>query len=105
MKITLMASGGFAYIPALSKPVVIDTAQLDPQTCNQLESCVRDVRFFDQPARPDAPARGAADYRTYTITVQDGPRIHTVQVIDPIKDVNLQRLVSILQATASLSSR
>lgn len=68
MKITFNMSGGFAYLPALSRPVIIDTAQIDPQVANQLESLVRESRFFDQPARADTTAKGAADYRTYTIT-------------------------------------
>lgn len=104
MKITFSINGGFAYIPALSRPVIIDTAQIDPQVANQLESLVRESRFFDQPARADTTAKGAADYRTYTITVQDGPRVHTVQLTDPITDANLERLVSRLQVMARPST-
>jgi len=94
MKINFKMSGGFAYIPALGKRFVIDTAQIDPNVANQLESFVRESHFFDQPARVDTTAKGAADYRTYTITVEDGPSSHTIELTDPIKDANLQRLVS-----------
>ena len=104
MNITFQMSGGFAYIPGLSRPVIIDTAQIDPQVANQLEFLVRESRFFDQPARVDTTAKGAADYRTYTITLQDGPRIHTVQLTDPITDANLERLVSRLQIMARPST-
>ena len=104
MKITFSINGGFAYIPALSRPIVIDTAQIDPQVANQLESLVRQSRFFDQPARADTTTKGAADYRTYTITVQDGPRVHTVQLTDPITDANLEQLVSRLQVMARPST-
>ncbi len=71
MKITFEMSGGFVHLPALSRPVIIDTAQIDPQVANQLESFVRESRFFDQPARAGTTAKGAADYRTYTLTVQE----------------------------------
>ena len=100
MKITFEMSGGFAHIPGLSGPVTIDTAQIDPQVATELESLVRQSRFFDQLARDQSPARGAADYRTYTITVQDGPQVHTIQLTDPIRDTNLGRLVSRLSVMA-----
>jgi hypothetical protein len=100
MKITFEMSGGFAPLPALSKPVIIDTAQIDPQVATELESLVRHSRFFDQPARGQSPAKGAADYRTYTITVQHGPQVHTIQLTDAITDTNLEQLVSRLSVMA-----
>ena len=99
MTITLEMSGGFAPVPALSNPLAIDTAQIEPQARTELESLVRLSRFFDQPSRP-IPAKGAADYRTYTITVQDGPRVSTIQLTDPITDINLEQLVSRLRIMA-----
>jgi hypothetical protein len=97
MIITLEVSGGFAPLPALSKPLTIDTAQIEPQARIELESLVRLSRFFDQPLRGLTPAKGAADYRIYTITVQDGPHAHTIQLTDPITDINLEQLVSRLR--------
>jgi hypothetical protein len=97
MKLTFKISGGFAYIPALSRPVIIDTAQIDPQVANQLESLVQESRFFDQPATINTVPKGAADYRTYTITVEEGSRAHTIELTDPITDANLERLVSFLE--------
>lgn len=100
MKITFQMSGGFAHFPVLSRPFITDTAHIDPQVANQLESFVRESRFFAQPARAETTANGAADYLTYTITVQDGSLVHTVQLTDPITDTNLERLVSHLQNMA-----
>jgi hypothetical protein len=99
MKITFMRSGGFAYLPALSQPVMTDTTKLEAQLAEELESLVRASHFFDLPALPNTP-KGAADYQTYTITVEDGPHIHTVQVTDPITDANLERFVARLQVMA-----
>jgi len=98
MKINFEISGGLAHISALSRPVIIDTAQIDPQVANQIESIVRESRFFDQPARASTLSKGAADYRTYTITVEDGSRVHTIQVTDPIADANLGSLISRLRS-------
>ncbi|MCB1826531.1 MAG: hypothetical protein KDJ54_18915 [Candidatus Competibacteraceae bacterium] len=97
MKITIEINGGFAPLPALSRPITIDTTTLNPQLVRQLESLVRDAAFFDRPAFINTTAKGAADYRTYTITVQDGPRVHTVSLTDPISDPSLEQLVSHLQ--------
>jgi hypothetical protein len=99
MTITFEMSGGFAHLPALSRPVTIDTAQIEPQARTELEFLVRQSGFFDQPAHP-TPAKGAADYRTYTITVQDGSRVYTIQLTDPITDINLEQLVAKLRVMA-----
>jgi hypothetical protein len=103
MKITIETSGGFAPLPALSRPNTIDTTTIDPQLARQLESLVQEAAFFDKPALVDTTAQGAADYQTYTITVQDGPRVHTVRFTDPITDSSLERLMSHLQAIARQS--
>lgn len=100
MKITYQMNGGFAHIPALSGPVIIDTAHIEPQVATQLESLVRESRFFDQPARADTVPKGAADYRTYTITVEDGSRLNTIRLTEPITDANLELLVSHLRNLA-----
>lgn len=103
MKINFEMSGGFAHFPVLSEPFIIDTIQLELQVANQLESLIIKSRFFDQPPQVDTLAKGAADFRTYTITVEDDTRIHTVQLTDPITDANLERLVSQLQIITRLS--
>ena len=100
MKIIFEMSGGFVHVPTLSKPIIIDTAEIDPQVAHQLESFVQKSRFFDQPACAETRAKGAADYRTYTITMQDGARVHTVHLTDPITDANLEQLVSCLKVMA-----
>jgi hypothetical protein len=104
MKITFKMSGGFAHLPALSRPFTIDTQQIDEPVAHQLESLVQQSRFFEQPARANTVAKGAADYQTYTITVEDGTHNHTIQLTDPIKDENLKQLVSNLRTMARPST-
>jgi hypothetical protein len=100
MKITIEISGGFAPLPAFSKPVTIDTTKIDSQLARQLESRVREAAFFERPAIIGTPAKGAADYRTYIITVQDGARVHTIRLTDPVTDPAFERLLSLLEAIA-----
>ena len=94
MKITLIRSGGLAYIPALNKPISIDTARIDSRNANELETLIKKARFFNLPERINTPEKGAADHRMYTITVQDGSRTHTIQFTDPIIDPALNGIVS-----------
>lgn len=100
MKITIETSGGFAALPGPGKPVILDTARIDARVAEDLETLVRESRFFDLPALLDATHEGAADYFTYTVTVQDGPLLHTVQLTEPITDAVLERLVSTLENMA-----
>jgi hypothetical protein len=97
MKINFKTSGGFAHLPAFSKPFVVDTEKVDPQIARQLESFVQESRFFEQPAQANTTRKGAADYQTYTITIEDNTRSHTVQLTDPINDANLHQLVAQLR--------
>jgi hypothetical protein len=94
------SGGGFAHFPGLSRPVRIDTTELSPEQADQLKRLVARARFFEQPAEVGAPPPGAADLRSYTITVQDGDRTHTVKTSDALEDPQLRELVEHLRAQA-----
>jgi hypothetical protein len=94
------SGGGFAHFPGLSRPVRIDTAELAPEQADRLKGLVERARFFEQPAEVGAPPPGAADLRSYTITVQDADRTHTVKTSDALEDPALRDLVEHLRAQA-----
>lgn len=100
MRITFTMEGGIAYFPGLSRPVTIDSSELLKQEASELERLVEAARFFDQPATTGPPARGAADYYQYTITVEVRGRQHTVRVTDLVEDAGLQVLLRYLRAKA-----
>ncbi len=100
MKILFETSGGFAYLPGMSKPLLIDTTQAGTAGADQLETLVRKAGFFDQPAHSSKTTKGAADYVTYTITVEEGPRKHKITVTDPVSDENLHHLIAHLRNLA-----
>jgi len=100
MHIQFTTEGGIAHFPGLSKPVAIDSEQLSPEEAAELKRLVEAVHFFDLPAQVGVPAPGAADYRQYTITVEEGGRKHTVRLTDPVKDPDLHNLLSFLRAQA-----
>jgi hypothetical protein len=97
VRIEFKSEGGLAHFPGLSKPIVIDTAQLPQGESVQLEGLVDAARFFDLPAVVGLPRPGAADYRKHTITITDGTRSHCVQVYDPIQPQELGKLVAALK--------
>ena len=97
MRIQLNIDGGLAFFPGLSKPIVVDSERLPAQEADKLRQLLNAARFFDLPAALKAPAPGAADYRKYTITVDDDSKHHTVQVTDPIEDPGLRALLNYLQ--------
>lgn len=97
MRVQLKVSGGFSYFPGLSQPVVIDSAALPREQADRLRSLLEQVHFFDLPPLINRPEPGAADYRQYTITVDDSDRHHTVQATDPIEKPGLQALLDFLR--------
>jgi hypothetical protein len=100
MRVQFTMEGGIAYFPGLSQPVVIDSAALSPEEADELQQLVNAARFFELPTSIGAPLRGAADYRQYTIGIEDGERSHTIQRRDPVEDPHLQALIRFLQAKA-----
>jgi len=98
MQIQLKVSGGVAYFPGLSKPIVVDTNTLPQQQADELRQLVDKVHFFDLPPVIGSPPPGAADYQQYSITVDDGDKHHEVQVTDPIGNPDLQALKERLQS-------
>ena len=69
MHIKFKMEGGIAYFPGLNKVFSVDTAELESQQVSRIESMIHNAHFFDLPSTVGTPAPGAADYRTYTITV------------------------------------
>jgi hypothetical protein len=97
MRVQFKIEGGLAYFPGLSKPRVIDTAELPAAEADRLRRLVDAADLFQQPAAARALPKGAADYRQYTITVEDGRRRRTIQLADPITNPDLEALVEYLR--------
>jgi len=100
MRIEFQTEGGIAHFPGLSRPVVIDSEVLTAEDASDLQHLVEAARFFERPTVVGAPRSGAADYRQYTITVEEGGRQHTIRLADPVEDATLQQLLRFLQTQA-----
>jgi hypothetical protein len=77
---------------------MIDTDQLPPGEKQELHRLVDEANFFELPEHAEALPSGAADYRQYTISVEDGARTHTASVADTVGSPQVQALVANLQA-------
>jgi len=105
MRVEFQSDGGLAVFPGLQTPSSIDVDALPASDANRLRQLFRATNFFDLPAHIGTPPRGAADMRTYTISIEDGGQRHTVHVAEPITDATLQELVDALQARARVLRR
>lgn len=84
-------------MPGLAALVAIDTAALPPDVATALEELVNQADFFSAPATVGRVSRGAADQQTYTITIRDAHRSHTVRVVDLAARPEIAALVRALQ--------
>ena len=96
MQIIFQREGGLAYFPKLSEPVSLDTDTVGKEKADQLELLVEKSRFFELPNKIVTVQTGAADYFTYTITVTRSGRTHTVMIVEPIANAEVQKLVDYL---------
>jgi hypothetical protein len=100
MRIEFQTEGGIAHFPGLSRPIVIDHEALSAEEASELTRLLEAARFFERPTVAGAPRSGAADYRQYTITVEEGERQHSIRLADPVEDPTLQQLLGFLQTKA-----
>jgi hypothetical protein len=101
MKIHLERSGGFA---GMTSSTTVDTKALAPNDANKLQNLIHKSNIFEHSARsaqqpksqqpspsPETKTkaktkRGAADYFTYKITIQNGNKEQSLEC----NDINMQ---------------
>jgi hypothetical protein len=100
MRVHFQMSGGVGFFPGLAAPRTVDVDSLPDRDQQSLREALDTAQFFSLPPRIAAPA-GAADHRTYRITIEDGARHHTVSVAEPVASAPLQQLVQVVRSLAS----
>lgn len=100
MRIVFQREGGVAYFPGLARPVNMDLDTMPEEDANSLRQAVYTAHFFDLP-RSIGPRQATPDAYSYTVTVFEGRRRHTVRLRDPIPE-ELQPLMSCLQRCANM---
>jgi hypothetical protein len=95
MRVQFQTSGGIAYFPGLAAPRTIEVDAIAEPQRRELIGLIEDCGFFALPAQMSAP-HGAADHRTYQITIEDEGRSHSVSVSEPVTSPSLARLIDLL---------
>ena len=92
MRVKLERTGGFAGI---KRTAVADTEQLNDETAQRLQELVEQADFF---ALPEAIVSKSLfpDQFEYTLTVEDGSRVHTVTVGESAQPDGLRMLTEFL---------
>jgi hypothetical protein len=95
VRVTLTRSGGFVAAPALSQPISLDTATLPDTQAAEVERLVDHALAAEQPS-----SGGAADYVTYSLTVDRGDPVRqdACQFRGPVLDPVLSELLDTVQA-------
>ena len=96
MKVYLERSGGFAGMVTTTS---VDTQTLSPNEAHEIQKLMENSHFFELPSQPPQSSKakkGAADYFTYKITVQDSKRQHSVQFNDINMQPKLRPLIDLL---------
>jgi hypothetical protein len=101
VRIQFSVHGGFASLPGLRRPVTLDLDTLPAAPADDLRHLVDAAGFFDLPAEIEPPA-GAADFREYTITVEDDQRSHTVKIPETVSSPALRALIAKLDSSRGL---
>src|SRR4051794_20603235 len=95
MRLTFERDGGFAPVPSLARPVLIDTETLSSDEQTRWQQLVDGANPWDAPV---AKPRGAgADRRSYRLTIEDGDRRVQLVLHDPLPSA-LRPLVRALEA-------
>lgn len=101
VRIQLSQEGGLAAFPGLARPRSVELSELPAEQAQAIEHGLRDARFHELPASVggggrDSASRGA-DQRRYTLTVEEGPRRHSVELVEPVEDPRLRELLSLVK--------
>jgi hypothetical protein len=95
MRVVLHQEGGFAGL--IRPPLVVDSTQLAPGQQGELDRLIVECDFFHLPADGLTPPQGAADYMTYTLTVEREQQTHSIRVTDPVTDAALAALIAFVR--------
>lgn len=98
MHIHFKAESGVAFIPGLSQEATVESKNLSEQEIQELQKLIVESRFFKLPGNLGTSPAGAADFRQYTVTIEEEGRQHSVQFTDLVDNPALKELFAFLEA-------
>lgn len=97
IRIELTIDGGFAYVPGLAKPIVVESAQLDAADAQELQRLCEALPAAA--AQPKQSTRSSAmpDARAYTLTIETpGTRLQ-INAADPVENRHVAKLIAFVR--------
>ena len=89
MKIHLERSGGFA---GMTNSTTVDTQALAPNDAKELQNLIQKSKLFERSGKSESK-KGAADYFTYKITIQNGNKEQSMECNDVDIQADVKGLV------------
>lgn len=97
MRIELTIDGGFAYLPGLAKPIVLDGAQLAGDDLAEFRRLCQ-AALASRNRHAAAQLETFPDARRYQLTIDiDGER-HDVTAADPVSEPAVAELIDFVRA-------
>jgi hypothetical protein len=94
MQIRFVRSGGFGGIRTSG---VVDTGTLPLTEAKKVQQLVESAGFFSLPEKFPTPQKGA-DYYTYSLTIEQENRSHSIEVSEPAAPESLRPLIRYLMS-------
>ena len=96
MRVALTTDGGFAHIPGLAAPIVVDSAHLAAEEAAQLRRlCDAAAAITNPQVASNAPA--LPDGRRYRLTIETEGSRRVLTAADPIEHPALAHLIAFVQ--------
>jgi hypothetical protein len=96
MRVQLITDGGFAYMPGLASPVVVDSAHLSAEEAVQLQRLCEAASATGQ-QQATSNATPVPDGRRYRLTIETADSRRELSAADPIDHPAVARLIAFVQ--------
>lgn len=97
MRIELVTEGGFAAIPGLARPVVVDTSAADPALRDELTALVNAALAEQRTTLADTPSN-FRDARRYRMTIERDSEREVLVASDPALPPAFNKLLQYVKA-------
>jgi hypothetical protein len=97
MHIELITDGGFAAIPGLAKPILLDATKLSPPLRGNLEDLVNSA-LSENASNTSLGHSPVPDARHYRIIIKRNGVQDIIETSDPITSRSIQALIEFIQS-------
>ena len=96
MRVQLRIDGGFAHIPGLARPVIVDTETVDAEVAEELRRLCAEIDSVAY-ARSDVSAAATPDARRYRLEIETVAGRQEIVATDPVTNPAIAALIAFMQ--------